>query len=89
MASLKISHTLLARALSDIIRQDSVGMADMEITAIHAVAQTGDLFAIDGLEVELASKRKVATASADKSGRFTPPAGVGKIRLATIDGQSI
>lgn len=89
MSSLKISHTLLARALSDIIRQDTIGMADMDITAIHAVAETGDLFPINGLEIELAPKRKAATVGTDVSGRFTPPAGKGKIRLAAVDGEAV
>lgn len=82
MASLKISPSMLAEALAEIVKRQSAGMADTEVTAIYAVATTGDLFEINGLEIELAPKR----APAPTPSKFTPPAGFGKIRLATVNG---
>lgn len=80
MASLKISHTMLAEALANIVKEQSVGMADMDVTKISALIR-GDYFEIEGIEIELTPKQ----APAPKS-KFTPPAGVGKIRLATVNG---
>lgn len=84
-----VTPSLLAEALSNIIREQSVGMADLEVTAIHGLATTGEPFEISGVELTLQPRKRPVTATADVSGRFTPPVGRGKIKLAAINGEIV
>lgn len=88
MQAFKISNGMLRRAVQQVLKEESAGMLDLEIVGLSGVVVTGEAFEIDSLEVMLMPKvRTKSTSAADKSGRYTPPTGRGKIRLAAVDGE--
>jgi hypothetical protein len=62
-----------------------VGMADADVTAIYAIALNGEAFEINGLEIQL--DNKLSPKAPGEGSKFSPPSGVGKIRLVTVNGE--
>lgn len=89
-----ISREALLKAVAQIVKDQSVGMADMDCVAMNAVlvdqrkGGVTETFPLDTIEVELVPVAAKAPAnSTDKSGRvFTAPTGRGKIKLVSVDG---
>ena len=83
MKTIKVSREMLLRSLAQHIAEQSAGMADIEVIELHGVIKSGEAFEIESLEVAISPKPKKQA--------FVPTAkaGVGKIRLAAIDGEVI
>ncbi|SFJ49255.1 hypothetical protein SAMN03159338_1552 [Sphingomonas sp. NFR04] len=80
---LTLSRDALMKAIAQVVKDTSVGLADLDCVAIHAVlvdhgkGAQRETFPLDTIEVELA--RPVST----------PVRKVGKISLATVDGARV
>lgn len=80
MPTINITREILVKAITAEVRRQSFGTADIQIEEIYGVIPTGEAFEISGLSVKTASP-KLPT-----KGKYTAPAGLGKIRLAAVDG---
>lgn len=86
MNTITIPRDVLVRALAAEVKARSFGVADLEIRDISGFTKSEESFPIEGVQVSVAPRRSSSRA-ADTSGRFTPAAGLGKIRIAAVDGE--
>lgn len=80
MPSISISKDLLVKAIAAEVKRQSFGNANMDITHIEGVIDSGEAFEIVGIRVQT---------EAPKVRDFvqrSEPAGRGKIRLAAVNG---
>lgn len=76
----RVPANILARAIEKIIAEESVGLADCEISAFLGVPNEGkEVFPIETVEVWL--KRREAAKP--------KPISTGKLRLAAVDGLAV
>jgi len=80
MPTIKITQEVLKKAIAAEVKRQSFGTADIQIEAIYGVVSTGETFEISGLEVHTAAPKL------PQFTKRTAPAGLGKIRLAAVDG---
>lgn len=75
----RVPANLLARAIEQVIRETSGGLADSEITAIVGVPHQGkEVFPIETVEAWLKPRSQAPA-----------PVQIGKLRLAAVDGLEV
>ena len=80
----KISREMLLTAIAACLKQQSSGLADIDVTAIYGVVSLGlgktEAFAIDSLELDVQRSAPVKPAN---------PASRARMRLAAVDGTQL
>lgn len=90
MQTVKLSHDWLCNLIANEILKTARanGNADVDVTAI--VGMVGkETFVLDGIEVTVDRPRRGQTAVEAQGKKFTAPAGIGKIKLASVDGVAV
>lgn len=80
MPSISITREFLLKAVASEIKRQSFGNLDVAIGAIEGVTENGEAFPIVGIRVV------TAPITPKNFQEPKPPAGIGKIRLAAVDG---
>jgi hypothetical protein len=78
-----ISRDLLMKIVAAEVKRRSFGMTDMDVIDIMGVSESGEVYPIETLQV-----RAEQSHPAPKMYTPTPPAGRGKLRLVSDNGES-